>query len=101
MERPIKKAKSPISPTRTIFVGGIPLQTTRDELLRHFASFGHLEQVFFPVCKMTLANKGYAFILFSTVEEATKAVILEGGHKIRAKEVTSKAGRSVRKGRQG
>lgn len=85
MERPIKKAKGTLAPTKTVFVGGIPVHTTREELTQHFVAFGHLDQVFFPTSRSTQANKGYAFLLFRHVEQAVQAVGVRNGHRIRAK----------------
>lgn len=79
-------------PSNTIFVGGIPVQTTQDELTAHFAQYGHITKINFPRdTSPAYRNRGFCFIAFSSVAEAAKAVSVGPGNVIRGRRVRSTA----------
>lgn len=58
------------SPTNTtVYCGGFPPNVISDDLMhKHFAQFGHIQDV------RVFKDKGYAFIKFATKESATHAI---------------------------
>lgn len=82
-----KKPGSP--PSDSIFVGGIPYKTTKEEIVNHFSGFGTILKITFPTLSTPVyRNKGFCFITFSSVADATRAVSSGPEHVIRARKVS-------------
>ena len=74
-------------PSNLIFVGGIPGLATESEFLRFFGSFGKLCTYDFPMHELKPSrNRGFAFIKYETIEDATR-VVHGGPHVLRSKRV--------------
>lgn len=85
-------------PSNRIFVGGIPTQTSEAELLGYFSPFGRIREVTFPSNGSSPGgNRGFAFLTYETLDDATKVVAVRHPHIIRAKVVRSAAGCAVRR----
>ena len=57
-----------------VFVGGLDKEVTEDELKKFFSEVGQVMEVRLMKHPVTKKNKGFAFLRFSTVEEAKRAV---------------------------
>jgi cold-inducible RNA-binding protein len=57
-----------------LFVGNLSYQTMENDLQDYFAQAGAVTSVNLMLDKMTGKSRGFAFIEFSTPEEANKAV---------------------------
>ena len=58
---------------KKLFVGGIPWETTEEQLRELFGQYGQVESVFIPTDKFTGKPRGFAFVEMSTGEDAEKA----------------------------
>ncbi|MCJ1407123.1 hypothetical protein MMC19_001193 [Ptychographa xylographoides] len=61
-------------PSKRIFVGNLAFDTTREELLEHFARCGEVADAFVATFEDSGKCKGYAWVTFEDVAGATKAV---------------------------
>lgn len=61
-----------------IYVGNIDYGATETDLQQHFSRFGHIETVNIPVDRYTGRARGFGFITFKTVDDAIKAMDLDG-----------------------
>ncbi|XP_008782529.1 heterogeneous nuclear ribonucleoprotein 1-like isoform X2 [Phoenix dactylifera] len=76
--------------TKKIFVGGIPLSLTEDELKEHFASYGKVIEHQIMLDHSTGRSRGFGFVTFEN-EEAVKKIISEGRmHNLGGKQVEIK-----------
>ena len=57
-----------------LFVGNLSFQTGENDLQDHFAKAGAVTSVNLMLDKMTGRSRGFAFVEFSTPEEAQKAI---------------------------
>lgn len=55
---------------RKIFVGGLPPHASEDDVRKHFSQFGGVEHCSLKTDAETGRSRGFAFITFSSVEEA-------------------------------
>jgi cold-inducible RNA-binding protein len=62
-----------MNPTK-LFVGNLSYQTGENELQDYFAQAGAIKSVNLMLDKFTGKSRGFAFIEFSTPDEANKAV---------------------------
>lgn len=86
MQKAIVPKKPGSSPSDSIFVGGIPYKTTKEEIVNHFSGFGTILKITFPtVSAPAFRNKGFCFITFASVADAAKAVASGPEHVIRAR----------------
>lgn len=60
--------------SKRLFVGGLPYETTEDELKEAFSNSGTVEAANIITDKMTGRSKGFGFVEMSTDEEAEAAV---------------------------
>jgi len=65
-----------------VFVGNLNFQTTRDELQSLFSQVGQVKDVFLPTDRVTDRPRGFAFVEFSSDEEAAKAIEKFNGHEL-------------------
>lgn len=63
---------------KRLFVGGLPYETTEDELKKSFSEFGTVESANIITDKMSGKSKGFGFVEFSSAEEAEEAKSLNG-----------------------
>jgi RNA recognition motif-containing protein len=61
---------------RKVYVGGLPYETTDDELTQTFAEAGTVESASVVMDRMTGRSRGFGFVVMSTEEEAQKAIEL-------------------------
>lgn len=71
-----------------VFVGNLDFKTTKDELQTVFAEAGDIQDVFIPTDRGTGRPRGFAFVEFSSQDEAEKAIEMFDGHEV--------SGRSLR-----
>lgn len=61
---------------KRLYVGGIPYQSTEDDLRNAFAQAGSVVSVSIIMDKMTGRSKGFGFVEMSTDEEAQAAIAM-------------------------
>jgi heterogeneous nuclear ribonucleoprotein A1/A3 len=81
--------------TRKIFVGGIPPQTTSDDLRSHFGHFGTVVNAVIMMDRATNRSRGFGFVTFES--EDTVDTILARTHQFSSKTVEVK--KAVPKGK--
>lgn len=64
---------------KKLYVGGLPYETTQQELSDLFAGAGAVESATIITDKMTGRSKGFGFVEMSTDEEAEKAISMFDG----------------------
>lgn len=62
-----------MNPTR-LFVGNLSYQTMENDLQDYFAQAGAVTSVNLMLDKMTGKSRGFAFVEYGSLEEATKAI---------------------------
>lgn len=67
---------------KKLYVGGLPYQTTKEELEELFSSAGKVESVDIIMDRATGQSKGFGFVEMSTDEEAQKAISEHNNTKI-------------------
>ncbi|MDH3746479.1 MAG: RNA-binding protein, partial [Acidobacteriota bacterium] len=67
------KAKEKVISAK-IFVGNLNFETTRDELTELLTPVGEIRDVYMPTDRDTGRPRGFAFVEFSTQEEAAQAI---------------------------
>jgi len=65
-----------------IFVGNLDFRTTREEVEALFSQAGKIDDVFLPMDRETGRPRGFAFVTFSTDEEAAAAIQRFNGHEL-------------------
>jgi RNA recognition motif-containing protein len=73
---------------KKLFVGGLPFQTTQEELQNMFAEAGQVTSATIITDKMTGRSKGFGFVEMSTEEEAEKAIQLFNGKEVGGRKIT-------------
>lgn len=63
---------------KKLYVGNLPYNMTRDDLNDLFQSYGNLEEVYLVKDRRTRRLKGYAFVAYTTEEEAKAALEMDG-----------------------
>ena len=66
---------------RTVFVGGLPWDITKERLEGHFVRFGRIQRVGLKKNEQTGRPRGFAFVIYSKKEDAD-ACLLERWHKL-------------------
>lgn len=61
-----------------LYIGNIDYAASEAELAAHFAKFGPIETVNIPLDRYTRRPRGFGFITFKKVADATKAMNLDG-----------------------
>jgi len=75
---------TPKEDDRKIFIGGLSYNTVEGDLKEYFSRFGEVDNVNLKKDPVTLRSRGFAFVLFSSVEAVDK-VIDAGQHTIKGK----------------
>lgn len=65
-----------------IFVGNLDYNTTKEEVQTLFAQVGELRDVFLPVDRETGRKRGFAFVEFSSDDDAAKAIERFNGYQL-------------------
>ncbi|OGZ60664.1 MAG: RNA-binding protein [Candidatus Spechtbacteria bacterium RIFCSPLOWO2_01_FULL_43_12] len=81
---------------KKLFVGGIPYQTTEDELNEAFSKAGTVESAVIIQDKMSGRSKGFGFVEMSTEEEASAAVEMWNGKDFGGRTITVNLARPKR-----
>ena len=71
-----------------LFVGNLSYQTMENDLQEYFAQAGVVTSVNLMLDKFTGKSRGFAFIEFSTSEEANKAVEMFHGKELQGRSLT-------------
>lgn len=83
-----------------LFVGGIPYQATKKELVKHFSTFGAIRAINLSKSESDPAlNKGFGFVIYQNPMDALRVLEHRKNHVIRSKAVASAAGRQTRRHR--
>lgn len=61
-----------------LYIGNIDYGASENELAAHFSRYGQIETVNIPVDRYTGRARGFGFITFRTVDDAVKAMELDG-----------------------
>jgi RNA recognition motif-containing protein len=67
---------------KKIFVGNLDFRTTKEEVETLFAQAGKIEDVYLPNDRETGRPRGFAFVTFSSDEEAAAAITRFNGHEM-------------------
>lgn len=73
---------------KKLYVGGIPYQSTADDLKNHFAPAGNVVSATIITDKMSGRSKGFGFVEMSTDEEAQKAIDMFHGKDFQGRNLT-------------
>jgi len=71
-----------------LFVGNLSYQTMENDLEDYFSEAGVVSSVNLMMDKFTGKSRGFAFVEFSTAEEAGKAVEMFHGKEFQGRELT-------------
>ena len=83
------KMKSSDEKGKKLFIGGLSLDTTEDELIQYFQVFGDIYKAYLIYDKNTNTSRGFGFVEFRNFTSAEK-VVKEGTHFIKGKEIECK-----------
>jgi len=78
----MKGNKEVLAPNNRIIVQNLDYDTTPEKLEEYFSHYGKVVETEIPMNPKTNRSKGFGFVTFSSVEEATKAISQEEGHEI-------------------
>ncbi|MDP2641266.1 MAG: RNA-binding protein [Candidatus Yanofskybacteria bacterium] len=73
---------------KRLYVGGLPYQTSREELEQLFAAAGAVESASIITDKMSGRSKGFGFVEMSTDEEAQSAIEMFNGKDFNGRNLT-------------
>src|SRR5689334_24939983 len=65
-----------------VFVGNLNFRTTKEEVEGLFSQSGTISDVYFPMDRETGRPRGFAFVTFSTDEEAAAAIEKFNGYEM-------------------
>jgi len=74
---------------RKLFVGGLPQDAKQDDISAHFQTFGEIDNINLKTDPATGRSRGFAFVVFKTVEGLKEAVGTEE-HSVKGKKVAVK-----------
>jgi len=83
------KGPMKVSPELKVFVGGIGIGTTEEDVKNYFSSFGKVDAVDMPYHHIYKCPKGFAFVGFENLE-TVMAVVKDRYHQINGKTVEVK-----------
>ena len=84
-----------------VFVGNLEFSTTKEQLEALFSEAGSILDVFLPTDRMTGKPRGFAFVEFSSSEEAAKAITRFDGHELGGRSLRVNAAEERRPGQRG
>jgi len=87
--QPTYKGPMKVSPELKVFVGGIGIGTTEEDVKNYFSSFGKVEAVDMPYHHIYKCPKGFAFVGFESLD-TVMAVVKDRFHQINGKTVEVK-----------
>lgn len=70
-----------------MFIGNLSFQTTKDELLQLLSGAGQVVDLHIPSDRMTGQPRGFAFVEFSTGEEAAAAIAKFDGQELNGRQL--------------
>lgn len=79
--------QAPKEPSSTLFVGNISFNADENTITEHFAEHGTIQAVRLPTDRETGAPKGYGYVEFSSIEEATAAFEAMNGADIEGRNI--------------
>lgn len=74
---------------RKLFVGGLPQDAKQDDISAHFQTFGEIDNINLKTDPATGRSRGFAFVVFKTVDGLKDAVATEE-HAVKGKKVAVK-----------
>ncbi|MBI4509005.1 MAG: RNA-binding protein [Deltaproteobacteria bacterium] len=63
-----------------LFVGNLSFRTTKDDLQKLMQAAGTITDIYLPIDRATGQPRGFAFVTYSTDEEAASAIARFNGH---------------------
>jgi len=72
---------------KRLFVGGLPYDTTNDQLEELFSQAGKVESVNVIIDRYSGQGKGFGFVEMSSDEEAQKAIQTLSGHNLNGRSI--------------
>ena len=72
---------------KKLFVGGLPFETSNEELEKIFSDVGKVESANIVTDRMTGRSRGFGFVEMSVDEEAAKAIEKLNGSKVGDREI--------------
>lgn len=69
-------------PAETLFLGSLSFDTNEDGIYEAFGDFGDIQRVTLPTDRDTGAPKGFGYVQFGSVEQATKALESMNGQQL-------------------
>jgi len=73
---------------RKLFVGGLPQHATQDDIKTHFSQYGEIDNINLKTDPATNRSRGFAFVVFKSVEGLNSSVNAE--HNVKGKKVAVK-----------
>lgn len=74
--------------SKKLYVGGLPYQTTQDDLKQAFGQAGAVESATIITDKMTGRSRGFGFVEMVNDEDAEKAIQLWNGKELDGRRLT-------------
>lgn len=88
---------APAEPNQKLFIGGLAWAATDDDLKAAFAPYGEVVSASVVKYPDTGRSKGFGFVEFATVEDATKAKEEMDGKEIAGRAIKADFARPARK----
>jgi len=93
----VKQESLPDEDDRKLFVGGLPQDAKQDDISKHFQTYGEIDNINLKTDPATGRSRGFAFVVFKTVEGLKNAVASEvhaiNGKKVAVKKAQAKQGK--------
>ena len=80
-----------------LYVGGLPYETTEDELKDFFAQAGTVDSATIIIDRASGRSKGFGFVEMSSDEEAKKAIEMFNGKDFGGRNITVDEARPMKK----
>lgn len=97
MDQDFKKDFTPAEPNQKLFIGGLAWAATDEDLMEAFSKFGEVVSASVVKYPDTGRSKGFGFVEFATVEEATEAKEKMDGQEIAGRPIKVDFARPAKK----
>lgn len=74
--------------TKKLYVGGLPYETTEDEMREHFSQAGAVESANIIIDKMSGRSRGFGFVEMASDDDAQKAIDMFDGQEFGGRKLT-------------
>lgn len=86
---------------KKLYVGGLPYETTEDQLRELFAEVGSVESAVIIMDKFSGRSKGFGFVEMTNDEEAQKAIDTLNGKEVNGRNIVVNEARPMEERRSG